>query len=74
LIPQKPLTLFVKHTTLVRTPSDLTGFHTLHKFIKKTNTRIRKEQITPEFTRITELLRSDLEPVNNYLAILQNLI
>ena len=28
LIPQEPLTLFALHTTLVRTPSDLTGLHT----------------------------------------------
>ena len=35
LIPQEPLTLFALHTTLVGTPSDLTSFHTLHKFIKE---------------------------------------
>ena len=39
---------------------------------KRTITRIRKEQITPGFTGITELLRSDIEPIHNYLAILQN--
>jgi len=59
------------HTPLVRTPSNFTGFHTLHKFIKEQIQESWKEHITPEFTGITELLKSDLELVHNYLAILQ---
>jgi len=39
---------------------------------KETITRIRKEQITPGFTGITEHLGSDLEPMHGYLEILQN--
>jgi len=51
-------------------PSDLTSLHT-YKYREETITRIKKEQITPSNSGTTELLRSDLEPMHNYLAILQ---
>ena len=40
-------------------------------FIKEQIQESWKEQITLEFTGITELLGPDLEPLHNYLAILQ---
>jgi len=48
--PEHPLTLQV---------------YKLYKYGKVTITRIKKEQITPGISGITELLRSVLEPMHN---------
>jgi len=51
----------------------LTRFpHTSQVYKRKKIQESWKEQITLEFTKISELLRSDFEPVHNYSTILQN--
>jgi len=49
----RTLTLFAFHTTLVRTPSDLTGLHTFYKF--------RKEQLQESERNILHLVNQESE-------------